>query len=221
MFYKHPRHWPSKSAFLKLSAIAYHFIGGRRTRGSPIFLNTPPHPNCKQVNRGRIIPLVKLTKTVLTHTHVWVYFLFAQGLIQFFQCFSSETACGPPGGPQFDKHCSKCWLFGCCCSYAIRSSSSTCRYPGVGVCVCVCVCVCGECHFVWFIQVSWQSRVAYKRKPKLWRRLATLPCLCPLSPPALYAATLYDHSSLFGTVHSFLSMEIEPHQLFVEFLLFQ
>jgi hypothetical protein len=29
--------------------------------------------------------------------NVWVYFSFVQCLIQFLQCFPSETACGPPG----------------------------------------------------------------------------------------------------------------------------
>jgi hypothetical protein len=49
------------AAFLKLLAMAYHFIGGGSTRGPPSY--NYPHPKCMQVNRWNIISVVKVTIT--------------------------------------------------------------------------------------------------------------------------------------------------------------
>jgi hypothetical protein len=55
--------------FLKLSVIADHFIGGRRMRGNQSLVKFRLNQKRMQVNRGKIIPVVKITNAVLAHMY--------------------------------------------------------------------------------------------------------------------------------------------------------
>jgi hypothetical protein len=79
-----------ETVFLKLSAIADHFIGGRRALGPPIFRKIPHAQKCMQVKRRKIIPIVKVTKAVLAQTCMGV--LSIRAWYNFCSAFSSETA---------------------------------------------------------------------------------------------------------------------------------
>jgi hypothetical protein len=58
----------SRTVFLKLQAVADHFIGGRRTRRQPIFSKISRTQKWKQVNRKNIIQVVKITVTTFFYT---------------------------------------------------------------------------------------------------------------------------------------------------------